>query len=188
MNNFRTAYPNELYHHGIKGQKWGVRRYQNSDGSLTAAGKERYQVSVSELPKDIYIPTEAINRYSKQINALLKFNPYEGDGKYRIHLGDAVVKIDSSLINDVMDQMNENPEILEQIANSDTSNPDSNTIAAMAKVGEMATKSVTKYTVNQVKKKNKDAFDKAKSVCSSILAKIRKVVIKVKNKIKSLFD
>ena len=31
----------ELYHHGIKGQKWGVRRYQNEDGSLTAAGKVR---------------------------------------------------------------------------------------------------------------------------------------------------
>jgi hypothetical protein len=35
---------NDLYlsHHGIKGQKWGVRRYQNSDGSLTEAGKQRY--------------------------------------------------------------------------------------------------------------------------------------------------
>ena len=32
----------ELYHHGIKGQKWGVRRFQNSDGTLTAAGKARY--------------------------------------------------------------------------------------------------------------------------------------------------
>lgn len=32
----------ELYHHGILGQKWGVRRYQNPDGSLTAAGKTRY--------------------------------------------------------------------------------------------------------------------------------------------------
>ena len=31
----------ELYHYGIKGQKWGVRRYQNKDGSLTAAGKKR---------------------------------------------------------------------------------------------------------------------------------------------------
>lgn len=30
-----------LYHHGIKGQKWGVRRYQNKDGSLTPAGKKR---------------------------------------------------------------------------------------------------------------------------------------------------
>lgn len=33
----------ELQHHGIKGMKWGVRRYQNSDGSLTQAGKRKYQ-------------------------------------------------------------------------------------------------------------------------------------------------
>lgn len=33
---------NELYHHGIKGQKWGVRRFQNPDGSLTAKGEKRY--------------------------------------------------------------------------------------------------------------------------------------------------
>ena len=32
----------ELYHHGIKGMKWGVRRYQRTDGSLTSAGKKRY--------------------------------------------------------------------------------------------------------------------------------------------------
>lgn len=33
---------NYLVHHGIKGMKWGIRRYQNEDGSLTPAGKKRY--------------------------------------------------------------------------------------------------------------------------------------------------
>jgi len=41
MNSF-TDWDSELYHHGIKGQKWGIRNYQNLDGTLTPAGRERY--------------------------------------------------------------------------------------------------------------------------------------------------
>ena len=39
----------ELTHHGVKGMKWGRRRYQNADGSLTAAGKKRYDRDISGL-------------------------------------------------------------------------------------------------------------------------------------------
>ena len=37
-----VLYNGELYHHGIKGMKWGVRRFQKKDGTLTSAGKKRY--------------------------------------------------------------------------------------------------------------------------------------------------
>lgn len=39
---YKSETENTLKHHGIKGQKWGVRRFQNKDGTLTSAGKKRY--------------------------------------------------------------------------------------------------------------------------------------------------
>ena len=39
---------NELKHYGILGMKWGIRRYQNKDGSLTPAGKKRYDRDIQD--------------------------------------------------------------------------------------------------------------------------------------------
>ena len=43
-----------LAHHGILGQKWGIRRFQNEDGSLTEAGKERYGKALYKSAKKAY--------------------------------------------------------------------------------------------------------------------------------------
>ena len=42
---------NELYHYGVKGMKWGVRRYQNYDGSYTKAGLKRFNDSLDKYDK-----------------------------------------------------------------------------------------------------------------------------------------
>lgn len=54
LQNKKVAQHSALYHHGILGQKWGVRRYQNEDGSLTEAGKKRYLNSYGHLTGNAY--------------------------------------------------------------------------------------------------------------------------------------
>ena len=54
---------NELQHHGIKGQKWGVRRFQREDGTRTAAGRKRE--SMRETYDRVYDETREKVRSAK---------------------------------------------------------------------------------------------------------------------------
>ena len=76
---------NELCHHGILGQKWGIRRFQNSDGSYTSAGKERRRKSDSysddqkryeSLRKKNYkeLSTKEIEEINRRENAVNQYS------------------------------------------------------------------------------------------------------------------
>ena len=80
---------NYLAHFGIKGQKWGIRRYQNEDGTLTPEGKRRYYEQYKN-EADLY--EKQVKRFDTQLKDLKK-NGYKAKSYFDDdELGDAIVK------------------------------------------------------------------------------------------------
>ena len=65
----------ELYHHGVKGQRWGIRRYQNKDGSLTAYGKKRYAKELAKLEAE----KKRVRQYEQTAKKMSKLDDMRKD-------------------------------------------------------------------------------------------------------------
>lgn len=84
MNYFGNEYYSDyISHHGILGQKWGIRRYQNKDGSLTEAGKKRINKTYSSKVSKNSERQKASDNYDKKFKYELSnkgYKDFDGDG------------------------------------------------------------------------------------------------------------
>ena len=91
FSNGDFASSDELYHWGIKGQKRGVRNFQNKDGSLIPAGRERYNDDADSSYSDV------VKRGSSATDSLLS--------SYGSYSWDSLKSANSDLLNQTLDDL-----------------------------------------------------------------------------------
>lgn len=119
----------ELCHHGIKGMKWGVRRYQNEDGSLTAAGRKRLEKADQKWAKK---NTDKITAKAKKASQR-ELNAY---GNELLKL-DGALKSNGKLSAQTINAYNKKMAELMSQKTTDITAPSGRVVSFVAKRGEL---------------------------------------------------
>ena len=127
-----------LIHHGIKGMRWGIRRFQNKNGSLTLAGKKRYgdNDSSGRIPSDDHIQAKALKKKrvyemsNKELEALTRRMQLEKQYK---DLNRQSMSRGQKMIVDVLNEVGK--ETLKSVTKDFVTKKTPNIIEAIAKSG-----------------------------------------------------
>ena len=98
----------ELYHHGILGQRWGVRRFQNKDGSLTSAGKSRAKKHSPNSQRFMHFQMFMQEQMDRQMNDVIR-------DQQIMHLGQQT--LDNLIMNQSINEMILNQQVNDALIN-----------------------------------------------------------------------